>query len=69
MIARGREATVHEFGHGLVLRRYDDGRDVTAEVTLMVHAVQLGARGRPVAMVLERIDGPTLIEAGVAGVT
>ncbi|MGV8979143.1 MAG: phosphotransferase [Cellulomonas sp.] len=79
MLARGREATIHEFGHGLVLRRYDDGRDVTAEVTLMrhvarhgmpvpkVHGVQLDAGGRPVAMVLDRIEGPTLVEAGVAG--
>lgn len=79
LLARGREATVHESGVGTVLRRYDDGRDVTLEVTVMqhvarhgvrvpaVHGVQLDADGRPVAMVLDRIDGLTLVEAGVRG--
>ncbi len=79
LIARGREATVHALGTDRVLRRYDDGRDVTAEVTVMrhvarhgvpvptVHAVQLDAAGRPVAMVLDRVEGPTLVEAGLRG--
>ena len=79
LLARGREATVHESGVWTVLRRYDDGRDVTLEVMVMrhvarhgvrvptVHGVQLDADGRPVAMVLDRIDGPTLVEAGLRG--
>lgn len=32
-----------------------------------VYGVQLDADGRPVAMVLHRIDGPTLVEAGLRG--
>ncbi|WP_258725560.1 phosphotransferase [Cellulomonas sp. NS3] len=79
LLARGREATVHELGPGRVLRRYDDARDVTAEVTVMrhvarhgvrvphVHGLHLDARGRPTGMVLERLDGPTLVEAALVG--
>ncbi|GEA86850.1 phosphotransferase [Cellulomonas cellasea] len=79
LLARGREATVHELGPGRVLRRYDDARDVTTEVTVMrhvarhgvrvphVHAVRPDADGRLTGMVLERLDGPTLVEAALAG--
>lgn len=44
LLARGREATVHEAGSGLVLRRYDDARDVTLEVTVMQHVARHGVR-------------------------
>jgi aminoglycoside phosphotransferase (APT) family kinase protein len=79
LLARGREATVHGLGPGRVLRRYDDARDVTTEVTVMqhvarhgvrvphVHGVHLDPRGRPTGMVLERLDGPTLVEAALVG--
>lgn len=79
LLARGREAAVHELGAGRVLRRYDDARDVTAEVVVMQHvarhgfavpAVQglhLDAGGRPSGMVLERLEGPTLVEAALTG--
>jgi aminoglycoside phosphotransferase (APT) family kinase protein len=79
LIARGREATVHEVDEGRVLRRYDDARDVTAELAIMrhvarhgfpvpaVHGVHLDADGRPTGMVLERLRGPSLIEAALDG--
>jgi hypothetical protein len=79
LLARGREAAVHELGPGRVLRRYEDARDVTTEITVMqhvarhgvavpaVHGVHLGADGRPSGMVLERLDGPTLVEAALTG--
>jgi len=79
LIARGREASIHEVDGARVLRRYDDARDVTAEVAVMqhvarhgfpvprVHGVHLGAEGRPTGMVLERLRGPSLIEAALDG--
>lgn len=79
LLARGREATVHDVGGGRVLRRYDDGRDVTAEVAVMrhvarhglrvpaVHGVLAGPDGRPTGMVLERVDGPSLVAATLTG--
>jgi aminoglycoside phosphotransferase (APT) family kinase protein len=79
LLARGREATVHEAGPGLVVRRYDDARDITVEVKVMQHVARYGIRvpavhgvlldgdGRPIAMVLDRVDGPTLVEAALRG--
>jgi tRNA A-37 threonylcarbamoyl transferase component Bud32 len=79
LLGRGREAAIHELGPGRVLRRYDDGRDVTREVTVMrhvadhafpvprVHALHADADGRVTGIVLDRIDGPSLIEAAVTG--
>lgn len=79
LLARGREATVHELGPGRVLRRYDDGRDVTRELAVMAHVARHGfrvpavhgrhvdVRGRTTGMVLERVDGPSLVEAALAG--
>ncbi|TQL02720.1 phosphotransferase [Cellulomonas sp. SLBN-39] len=75
VVARGREAVVLDAGPGLVLRRYLDGRDTTAEVALHRH---VGAHGYPVpqvlrqepgGMLLERVVGPTLLEALLAGTT
>jgi tRNA A-37 threonylcarbamoyl transferase component Bud32 len=79
LLARGREATIHELGPDRVLRRYDDGRDVTAEVAVMrhvarhgfrvpvVHGLHVDADGRPTGMVLERVDGPSLVEVALSG--
>jgi hypothetical protein len=38
LLARRREATVHEAAAGLVLPRNDEARDVTVEVTVVQHA-------------------------------
>ncbi len=79
LLARGREATIHRLGAGAVLRRYDDARDVTVEVAVMqhvarhglrvpaVHGLHVDAAGRATGMVLERIEGPSLVEAAVGG--
>lgn len=73
VVARGREAVVTDAGPGLVRRRYLDGRDTTVEVALHRH---VAAHGYPVpalheqepgGMVMDRVDGPTLLEAYVAG--
>ena len=79
LLARGREATVHLLGGSSVLRRYDDGRDVETEVAVMrhvarhgfpvpaVHGLHVDDAGGVDGMVLERIDGPSLVEAALTG--
>lgn len=69
-LATGRDATVHVAGDGRVLRRLPSpDRDLRAEAEVMEH---VRAQGYPVPqvfrvgpgeMVLERIDGPTMLEA------
>ncbi|GGR74730.1 hypothetical protein GCM10010169_18310 [Micromonospora fulviviridis] len=72
-LASGRTADVYALAGGRVLRRYRSGGDVRAEAALMRH---LHAAGYPVPrvhhadgpdLVLERVAGPTLVEAFVAG--
>ena len=79
LLARGREATVHELGAGRVLRRYDDARDTTRELAVMqhvarhgyrvpeVHGVLVDAEAGVTGMVLERVAGHSLLEASLAG--
>lgn len=73
ILARGREAVILDAGPGVVLRTYLDGRDTTAEVLLHRHVADLGfpvprlVSQEPGGMVIERVDGPTLIEALVQG--
>ncbi|MFF5081066.1 phosphotransferase [Actinoplanes sp. NPDC000266] len=71
--AFGREADVYALGDGRVLRRYRHGGDVAAEAAVMAYA---GKRGFPVPevfeargtdLVMERLDGPTLAQALLAG--
>ena len=68
LIASGRAADVYDLGDGTVLRRYrDDGHDVEAEARVMRYVAAQGMRvpavhaadGRD--LVMERIDGPTLL--------
>lgn len=72
-LASGRDADVYALDAHRVLRRYRDGADATAEAAVMVH---LGALGYPVPhvysvdraeMVLERLDGPTMLQALTTG--
>jgi aminoglycoside phosphotransferase (APT) family kinase protein len=72
-MASGRDADVYALDAHRVLRRYRDGADATAEAAVMGH---LGALGYPVphvysvdraAMVLERLDGPTMLHALATG--
>ncbi|MFC3735836.1 phosphotransferase [Paractinoplanes deccanensis] len=71
--AFGREADVYALGDGRVLRRYRHGGDAEPEAAVMAYAGKWGfpvphvyeARGTD--LVMERLDGPTLAEALVAG--
>ncbi|WP_433296697.1 phosphotransferase [Actinoplanes sp. CA-030573] len=71
--AAGREADVFALGPGRVLRRYRNGDDATREAEVMAY---VGGLGYPVPavfsaagadLVMERLDGPTLAQAGLAG--
>jgi aminoglycoside phosphotransferase (APT) family kinase protein len=71
--AAGREADVFAIGDGRVLRRYRTGADVTREAEVMAYAGGLGyavprvfsAHGAD--LVMERLDGPTMAQALLAG--
>jgi len=67
-LASGRDAEVYDAGAALVLRRYRGPRDTVREGAVMHHA---RAHGVPVPlvhevtttdMVMERVDGPTLLD-------
>ncbi len=75
LIASGRDCDVYALGPDRVLRRSRHGRDAAPEAELMTH---LGAAGYPVPLVhdahgpdlvMERLAGPTLLTAWVAGIT
>jgi aminoglycoside phosphotransferase (APT) family kinase protein len=68
LIAAGRASEVLDLGDGLVFRRFKDGGHPAREAAVMQHA---RAHGLPVphvievrddGLVLERIDGPTMLE-------
>jgi aminoglycoside phosphotransferase (APT) family kinase protein len=71
--AAGREADVFALDDARVLRRYRFAADVTAEATVMRHAAEHGfpvpevyaAAGTD--MVMERLPGPTMAQALLAG--
>jgi aminoglycoside phosphotransferase (APT) family kinase protein len=71
LLAAGRDAEIFEHGPGRVLRRTRDGRSIEHEGVVMSH---VRAFGFPVpevlgftdagsGMVLERLDGPTMLDA------
>ncbi|MFF5219315.1 phosphotransferase [Micromonospora sp. NPDC000442] len=71
--AAGRDADVYALDDARVLRRYRDGTDVAVEARFMSH---LHAAGFPVPrvhradgadLVMQRVDGPTMLQALVAG--
>jgi aminoglycoside phosphotransferase (APT) family kinase protein len=74
LIASGRDADIFEFGDGRVLRRSRKGRSLAVEARTMEF---VRSRGYPVPevfdlsddgcdLVMERIDGPTMVEAAGA---
>ena len=72
LIGAGRNADVYDIGGGRVLRRYRDGRDprgVEQQAQVMRHARAFGAPVPEVFevsgpdIVMERADGPTMLEA------
>ena len=73
LIARGRTADVFALDGNRVLRRYRDGGDTALEAAIMRH---VAGSGYPVPrvheahgadLVLERVQGPTLLDALVCG--
>ena len=73
LIGSGRTADVYELDGGRVLRRYRDGWPAEPEAVVMIH---LAEQGFPVPviydfdgsdLVMERIVGPTMVEAMVSG--
>jgi len=73
LLAAGRDSDVFAYADGLVLRRYRDGRSAAGEVAVIREVAALGypvpavheAAGPDIVM--ERVVGPTLAEALVAG--
>jgi aminoglycoside phosphotransferase (APT) family kinase protein len=72
-LTSGRTADVFALDEHRVLRRYRDGGDVAAEAAVMAH---VGALGFPVPavyeasgtdLIMERLTGPTMLSALVAG--
>jgi tRNA A-37 threonylcarbamoyl transferase component Bud32 len=67
-LARGRDVAVHEMGPDLVLRRAPDERSHVAEGEVMEHARAAGYpvprvhRVGPGEMVLDRVNGPTMLD-------
>lgn len=68
LLAEGRASAIYDLGDGTVLRRFKSGGDPAFEARVMEHA---RAHGFPVpavhevrhdALVLERIDGPTMLQ-------
>jgi aminoglycoside phosphotransferase (APT) family kinase protein len=68
LIATGRDCDIYSVDHGRILRRARDGHSLEPEVAVMRHA---GEHGFPVPevfevagpdMVMERLDGPNLLE-------
>lgn len=68
----GRAATVYDIGQGRVLRRYDDQAsefDARREAEIMTHARLAGLRVPEVFdasrrdLIMEKVDGPSLLEA------
>lgn len=73
LLASGRDADVFLLGRDRVLRRYRDGSDASDEATLMRY---VAGHGYPVPavhradgpdLVMERLDGPTLMDAVRSG--
>ncbi|GIJ20941.1 phosphotransferase [Micromonospora lutea] len=71
--AAGRDADVYALDAGLVLRRYRDGTDVTVEARFMSHLHTAGFpvprvhRAEGADLVMQRVAGPTMLQALVAG--
>lgn len=72
-LASGRDADVFAIDNQRVLRRYREGGDVTAEAAIMAYLAGLGfpvptvheARGAD--LVMERLDGSTMLASFLAG--
>ncbi|HEY2077437.1 MAG TPA: phosphotransferase [Streptosporangiaceae bacterium] len=71
LLASGRDCDIFEYGPGLVLRRSRDGRRLDGEARVMEYARQHGypvpaverVSGDGTELVMQRIDGPSLVGA------
>jgi tRNA A-37 threonylcarbamoyl transferase component Bud32 len=72
-VAAGRDADVFAIDDRRVLRRYRDGGDVAHETAIMAHVAQFGFpvpavyEAYGVTIMMERLHGPTMLEACAAG--
>ena len=70
-IAKGRDGAIYEYGPGLVLRKTFDGRSIEGEARTMAYAAEQGypvpaiheVRGGGTEIVMERVDGPIMMDA------
>lgn len=75
LVASGRTADVYALDDRRVLRRYRDGGDVAGEAATMAHVRERGFPAPEVYeadgadLVLERLDGPTLLRSVLDGET
>lgn len=73
LIGSGRDSDVFEYGAGLVLRRYRDGRPAGAEADVIREVGRLGYPAPTVHstegpdIVMQRVDGPSLAQAMQSG--
>jgi aminoglycoside phosphotransferase (APT) family kinase protein len=71
LLARGRDGDIYEYGSDLVLRRTRDGRSLAGEARILEHVHAAGLpvpavhelRARDTELVMERIEGPTMVQA------
>jgi tRNA A-37 threonylcarbamoyl transferase component Bud32 len=72
-LASGRDADVFPIDARRVLRRYRNGGDVTVEATIMAYVAGFGFpvptvyEAHGAGLVMERLDGPTMLSALIAG--
>ncbi|MEV4466100.1 phosphotransferase [Micromonospora echinofusca] len=72
-LASGRDADVFVIDDRRVLRRYREGGDVAAEAAVMAYVASLGFpvptvyQAQGADLVMERLDGPTMLSAFLAG--
>jgi aminoglycoside phosphotransferase (APT) family kinase protein len=75
LIASGRDGDIFEYGPGRVLRKTRDGRSIAHEARIIEYVAEHGypvprideVRSDGTAIVMERIDGPLMLEAGAKG--
>ena len=76
LIGSGRDADVYALDDGWVVRRNRNGRPLTRETAVMAHVhahgypvpeVRPTGPNAPADLVMRRVDGPTLLEAALAG--
>jgi aminoglycoside phosphotransferase (APT) family kinase protein len=71
LIAAGRASEVFDLGDGRVLRRFKDGGNPEREAVVMRHVLAAGYPAprvlevSPDSLVLERIEGPTMLEVAL----